>query len=199
MTQKRWESIVNNDKKADDDFIYAVKTTQIFCKPSCKARQAKKENVVIYENAQGALADGYRPCKKCNPLESLNHSEEWSLQIKNIVQKYYKDNLSLSEITSLCHGSKFHLSRLFKQENDMSIMEYQYQVKMEKALELIYNEQLAIKQVAEQVGYKSTSHFIKHFKAYYGQSPKKFKNSESLIVHKSQSLNVSSIEKASKS
>ncbi|WP_436853749.1 bifunctional transcriptional activator/DNA repair enzyme AdaA [Staphylococcus caeli] len=186
MTQKRWASIVNNDKKADDDFIYAVKTTQIFCKPSCKARLPKKENVVIYENAQGALADGYRPCKKCNPLESLNHSEEWSLQIKNIVQKYYKDNLSLSEITSLCHGSKFHLSRLFKQENGMSIMEYQYQVKMEKALELIYNEQLAIKQVAEQVGYKSTSHFIKHFKVYYGQTPKKFINSERLIVQKSQ-------------
>ncbi len=186
MTQKRWESIVKNDKKADDDFIYAVKTTQIFFKPSCKARLPKKENVVIYENAQGALADGYRPCKKCNPFEPLNHAEEWSLQIKNIVQKYYKDNLSLSEITSLCHGSKFHLSRLFKQENGMSIMEYQLQVKMEKALELIHNEQLAINQVAEQVGYKSTSHFIKHFKAYYGQTPKKFINSERLMVQKSQ-------------
>lgn len=43
MTQKCWESIVYNDKQADDSFVYAVKTTRIFCKPSCKARLPKKK------------------------------------------------------------------------------------------------------------------------------------------------------------
>lgn len=174
MTQKRWESIANNDKQADDEFIYAVQTTKIFCKPSCNARLPKKENVIIYSTGKEALNDGFRPCKKCNPLGKLTNVEEWSLQIKNIVNMYYKDNLTIAEITDLCHGTPYHLSRLFKKENGITIMEYQHQVRMEESLYLIKNEQIPISIIAKKVGYKTTSHFIKHFKDYYGKTPKKF-------------------------
>jgi len=68
MTKKRWEAIKNNDKNENDVFIYAVKSTMIFCKPSCKARLPKKENVTLYNDFQDAINLGYRPCKKCNPM-----------------------------------------------------------------------------------------------------------------------------------
>ncbi|UQW80548.1 Ada metal-binding domain-containing protein [Staphylococcus edaphicus] len=174
MTQKCWESIVYNDKQADDSFVYAVKTTRIFCKPSCKARLPKKENVFIYHSGSDALDDGFRPCKKCNPLGKHSHDETWSIQIKNIVHMYYKEDMTLAQITSLCHGSPYHLSRLFKKENGITIMAYQHKLRMEEAACLLQEVSLPIRIVAQNIGYKTTSHFIKHFKKYYGQTPKAY-------------------------
>jgi AraC family transcriptional regulator of adaptative response/methylated-DNA-[protein]-cysteine methyltransferase len=63
----RWASIVARDANADGKFLYSVKTTGVYCRPSCPARLARPENVRFHTTAQDAEKAGFRPCKRCKP------------------------------------------------------------------------------------------------------------------------------------
>ncbi|KEF54341.1 uncharacterized protein A1O9_09507 [Exophiala aquamarina CBS 119918] len=63
----RWAALTTRDPAASKAFIYAVRTTKIYCRPDCRARLARRANVAFYDSAQLARQDGYRPCKRCKP------------------------------------------------------------------------------------------------------------------------------------
>lgn len=66
-TAARWEAVRTRDAAADGHFVYAVKTTGIYCRPSCPSRPAKRQNVTFFDTAEDAAAAGFRPCKRCGP------------------------------------------------------------------------------------------------------------------------------------
>ncbi len=63
LTDEKWSAIIHNDASYDGAFYYAVKTTGIFCRPSCKSRVPNKENVLVFDTADAALEKHFRPCK----------------------------------------------------------------------------------------------------------------------------------------
>lgn len=63
----RWNALTSRDPAASKAFIYAVRTTKIYCRPDCRARLARRANVSFYDTAAQAEADGYRACKRCKP------------------------------------------------------------------------------------------------------------------------------------
>ncbi|KAK5050406.1 hypothetical protein LTR84_003687 [Exophiala bonariae] len=63
----RWAALTIRDPAATDAFIYAVRTTKIYCRPDCRARLARRANVAFYDNVHQARLDGYRACKRCKP------------------------------------------------------------------------------------------------------------------------------------
>lgn len=65
VTAEQWRAISENDKAYDDRVYYAVKTTGIFCKPSCESRVPNIANVTVFYHAQDAMKADYRPCKRC--------------------------------------------------------------------------------------------------------------------------------------
>jgi len=62
----RWDALQRRDRAADGVFLFAVKTTGVYCRPSCSGRPLRR-NVVFYEAAEAARAAGYRACKRCKP------------------------------------------------------------------------------------------------------------------------------------
>jgi methylphosphotriester-DNA--protein-cysteine methyltransferase len=65
----RWQAVIARDRNFDGHFYYAVRTTGVYCRPSCAARLAKPENVSFYETPEEAERAGFRPCKRCKPGE----------------------------------------------------------------------------------------------------------------------------------
>jgi len=63
----RWAAIANRDARSDGQFFYSVRTTGVYCRPSCAARAAKRENIAFHATAQEAERAGFRPCKRCRP------------------------------------------------------------------------------------------------------------------------------------
>ena len=63
----RWEVVLNRDSRWDDQFVFAVKTTGIYCRPSCPARRPKRENIQFFDTAAEAEQAGYRACRRCSP------------------------------------------------------------------------------------------------------------------------------------
>ena len=63
----RWQQVTDRDAKADGQFLYGVRSTGIYCRPSCAARLARRENVVFFNTCAAAETAGFRPCKRCQP------------------------------------------------------------------------------------------------------------------------------------
>src|SRR4051812_49957332 len=67
--ESRWQAVVDRDPAADGRFCYSVRTTGVYCRPTCPARLARRENVRFHATCQEAERAGFRPCKRCKPTE----------------------------------------------------------------------------------------------------------------------------------
>ncbi|MDM5211141.1 bifunctional transcriptional activator/DNA repair enzyme AdaA [Peribacillus sp. NJ4] len=166
-----WKAIMDCDAAYDDQFLYGVKTTGIFCRPSCKSRVPNKENVKIFKNAKIALEDDFRPCKRCKP-EGLNlPTEEWVEQIAEWIDTHYSEPLTLIRLADISHGSPYHLQRSFKRVKGISPTEYIQRLRLEKATRLLENSEQSIYEIGLAAGFSSTPYFITLFKRKMGNTP----------------------------
>src|SRR5256884_3839599 len=65
----RWNAVKRRDRAADGTFVYSVRTTGVYCRPSCAARLPRRENVAFHKSCAEAERAGFRPCKRCRPNE----------------------------------------------------------------------------------------------------------------------------------
>ncbi|HSN76097.1 MAG TPA: Ada metal-binding domain-containing protein, partial [Anaerolineae bacterium] len=62
-----WQAILNRERQYDGQFVFAVRTTGVYCRPTCPARRPRRENVHFFDQPAEAEAAGYRPCQRCHP------------------------------------------------------------------------------------------------------------------------------------
>jgi AraC family transcriptional regulator of adaptative response/methylated-DNA-[protein]-cysteine methyltransferase len=77
LDDDRWRAFVERDPTSDGLFLVAVTTTKIFCRPTCPARRPRRENVRLYADADAARAAGFRPCRRCRPLDAPGAHPGW--------------------------------------------------------------------------------------------------------------------------
>ncbi|MCZ4279489.1 bifunctional DNA-binding transcriptional regulator/O6-methylguanine-DNA methyltransferase Ada [Kiloniella laminariae] len=112
----RWAAVVARDKAADDVFFYSVLTTGVYCRPSCAARLARRENVAFYDSCAAAEKAGFRPCKRCRPNEEkreVRQAQAVEKACRLIAEAEELPDLeALAEVAGM---SRFHFHRVFKQ------------------------------------------------------------------------------------
>ncbi|MGF6950381.1 AraC family transcriptional regulator of adaptative response / methylphosphotriester-DNA alkyltransferase methyltransferase [Neobacillus sp. B4I6] len=175
MTNEKWQAIIDNDASYNNQFFYAVKTTGIFCKPSCKSRIPKKENVRIFLNAEQALRANFRPCKRCKPTNERLPDSEWVALITEYIDKNFIEKLTLETLANIAHGSPYHLHRTFKKIKGITPVEYIQQVRLKAAKEYLIHTNKAIADLAICVGMSNASYFITLFKKKTGHTPAQFR------------------------
>ncbi|KAE8760957.1 bifunctional DNA-binding transcriptional regulator/O6-methylguanine-DNA methyltransferase Ada [Paraburkholderia madseniana] len=121
---ERWEAVVRREPQADGAFFYAVKTTGVFCRPSCASRQPRRENVAFFADANAARAAGYRDCKRCQP-GGLPRELEIVNRACAALDADPQQRLTLAQLSDAVHVSPFHLQRLFKRVVGVSPRQYQ--------------------------------------------------------------------------
>ena len=164
-----YQALLNKDVSYEGSFIAAVKTTGIFCRPTCTARKPKKENVEFFSTTKEAILHGYRPCKVCSPLEMLGKTPEY---IKNIIKeisdnpsKKFKDwDLRQKGI----EPSK--IRRWFLKNHGITFHSYQKMFRINTAFKKIQNGE-TVAAAAFDSGYESLSGFNDTFKSVFGVSP----------------------------
>lgn len=171
LTKERWQAIINNDSSFDDKFFYGVKTTGIFCRPSCKSRAPKFENVRIFLQAEQALSEHFRPCKRCKPSGLRLPNEAWVEQIAQYIDEHFDEPLTLERLAELCHGSPYHLQRTFKQIKGITPIQYIQQVRITQAIKFLTTTDLTINEISMLVGISNTTYFATLFKKIISQTP----------------------------
>ncbi|MEN6670281.1 bifunctional transcriptional activator/DNA repair enzyme AdaA [Psychrobacter sp. B38] len=161
-----WKAVVSCDETYDGHFFYAVKTTGIFCRPSCKSKTPKYENVSFFPNAEIAQEAGYRACKRCRPDLHTDKNPIDCIVEKTItfLEAHSEDELSSNEIALQIGISPFHLMRIFKKSIGYTPRGYLEKIRIENAQHLLLRTELSSIDVGFEVGFQSTSSFYSAFK-----------------------------------
>src|SRR5260221_4394804 len=111
----RWDAVIAKDKRADGQFYFSVQTTGIYCRPSCPARPALRENVAFHPSCEAAEAAGFRACKRCRPREA-SQSERHAALVASacaLIERS-EDPPRLAALAKVSGLSPFHFHRIFK-------------------------------------------------------------------------------------
>ncbi|USB31808.1 bifunctional transcriptional activator/DNA repair enzyme AdaA [Paenibacillus sp. YPG26] len=182
LNDEFWEAIITNNGAYDHQFLYAVKTTRIFCRPSCKSREPNRKNVRIFKSAEQAMRAEYRPCKRCKPTGETLPDEDWVDQITKYIELHYNERLSLHTLADMCHGSPYHLQRTFKRITGSTPVEYIQRTRVRKAVELLNGTDYTAKEIGGLVGIPSPAYFVTLFKRITGFTPASYRHREKLNV-----------------
>jgi len=168
-----YKALVEKDVNFEGTFIAAVKTTGIFCRPTCTARKPKAENVEFFNSTKEALLKGYRPCKVCNPLEKIG---ETPVYIKTLLNELNSDpSLKFKDWNLIQRGIEpSKLRRWFLKNHGITFHAYQRMFRINSAFKKIQNGE-SVTSVAFDTGYESLSGFADSFKTILGVSPSKSK------------------------
>ena len=121
---RMWRSVLARDAHADGKFFYAVRTTGIYCRPTCPSRRPRLESVEFYPAARDAERAGYRPCKRCEPHQ-LDRRRAAVLALCRYIDAHYDERLTLNMLGRQTQLSPAHAQRLFKKIVGISPREYQ--------------------------------------------------------------------------
>jgi AraC family transcriptional regulator, regulatory protein of adaptative response / methylated-DNA-[protein]-cysteine methyltransferase len=169
-----YKASLEKDVSFEGLFFMAVKTTGIFCRPSCTARKPKQENVEFFRHSKEAILKGYRPCKVCKPLQTLNETPE---TIKSILDELAEDpSHKFKDEDLLKRGIEpTWIRRWFLKNHGLTFQAFQRMYRINSAFNKL-NEGESVTQAAFEAGYESLSGFGDSFKSIFGVSPKKGKN-----------------------
>ncbi len=180
--EEKWKASIACDASYDGKFFYGVKTTGIFCRPSCKSKSPKMENVLFFDSLEEAQRSGLRPCKRCRPdLPEFQTQKEEAGKIKDICLKYFTDaDMLKKEMQKLCIGRN-RMIRLFHNYYGKPPSEYLNELRIGHAKKLLLESESNILHIAMESGFKNQSSFYIQFHKSTGLSPGEFRQKESKI------------------
>lgn len=166
--EEKYNAIGRKESLYEGIFITAVTSTGIFCRPSCRARKPKAENVVFYDNAQQAIQNGFRPCKVCKPLQKEGETPAY---IQSIIKELQDDPyLKIKDQDLRERGiDPNKIRRWFNKNHNITFHGYQRMLRINKAYNQIKGGN-SITNTAFGLGYESLSGFNEGYKNIFGNS-----------------------------
>lgn len=157
-----WQQVLHRDPAAG--FFYAVATTGVFCRPACKSRPPRRENVQFFASADAAQAAGFRPCKRCRPTEagSADKVRDGIETARRHLERNFDRPVPLEELGRIAGLSPFTVQRAFKQTMGASPLEYQRSLRAGR-LRSALKERSRVTDAIYEAGFGSSS------RAYEGQ------------------------------
>ncbi len=157
---KAWQQVLARDPRADGQFFYAVKTTKIFCKPSCPSRRPERKNVTFYPTAEQAVAAGYRACLRCEP-ESTTRKADPQIAAIDAVSTYLTEHASertkLKDVAKATGVAPLTILRGFKRVLGVSPREYAKAQRLATFKEKLRQPKLSVTDAIYEAGYGSSS------------------------------------------
>jgi AraC family transcriptional regulator of adaptative response/methylated-DNA-[protein]-cysteine methyltransferase len=168
------KALHESDASFEGIFITAVKTTGIFCRPSCTARKPKPENVQFFRNAEEALFAGYRPCKRCCPMDRIPAKPPLVETLTLMLDELPGKRITSQDLREMGIDPST-ASRQFKRTYGMTFQAYQRGRRMGSALHDLQSGDAVISAQVNN-GFNSSSGFWEAFKQLFGNPPSQADN-----------------------
>src|SRR5208337_1093799 len=121
--QNKWQQVLARDARQDGRFVFAVRTTGVFCRPSCPSRRPRRDSVEFFAGPREAERAGYRACLRCKPTQ-ISEQAQYVLRARQVLDNA-EGIVTLAQLSKKVGLSPFHLQRLFKRATGLSPREYQ--------------------------------------------------------------------------
>lgn len=171
-----WDSVLNRDPAADENFYYGVTTTHIYCRPSCPSRRPKRENIAFFSSADAAERAGFRACRRCRPdkPKSLDSAVERAREYIDAHAGDLDQRITLSLLSEQAGLSPFHLQRKFKETVGLTPAQYVRARKGEK-LKTALRRGDTVSRASFDAGYGSSSRAYEDASTLLGMTPAAYK------------------------
>src|SRR5580765_6716504 len=167
----RWNAVLTRDKSADGQFVYAVSSTGIYCKPSCASRRPRRERVVFFDTADDAVRAGYRACRRCKP-DAASTVDPWIEKVRRacVYLANVDGHVSLAHLAARLGGSPYHLQRSFKRLVGVTPREYAEACRLRKMKRSLRRGE-SVTGAMLDAGYGSSSRFYERAVPKLGMAP----------------------------
>ena len=180
----RWQSVVGRRKDADGTFFYSVKTTGVYCRPSCGARLARPENVQFHSTTDEAEKAGFRPCKRCKPT-GLSLTAKNTAKIAKACRliERSEESVPLERLAKAASMSPYHFHRTFKAATGLTPADYTKAHRSARVRKTLSGGQ-SVTDAIYEAGYGSSSRFYESSDQVLGMTPSNFKKGgEDTAIH----------------
>lgn len=169
--QEKWRAVEARDERFDGAFVFGVRSTGIYCRPSCPARRPQHGQVVFFANPEDAEQNGFRPCKRCRPKEGKDSpKKQLASRACAYIESHATDKLTLSLLGSHLGVSPHHLQRTFKQVVGISPREYVDACRVAK-LKKELRVGKPVTKAAYNAGFSSRSRLYDRVPSKFGMTP----------------------------
>ncbi len=177
-----YQAIVQRDASMEGVFFVAVKTTGIFCRPGCKAKTPKRENVEFFATSDEALAAGYRACRRCHPLEFAGSIPSWLKQLSQMIDAEPNRRWTNTDLKAL-GLSPSRVRRWFQAHYQMTFQAYLRTQRLGLAVGRLRSGN-DVTSTALDSGYESLSGFRESLRKWVGETPTAAKQTEPILIER---------------
>ena len=170
----RWEAVVARDASHDGEFVFAVATTGVYCRPSCAARRPRRENVQFFLRPEQAEQAGYRACLRCRPKAAGNGQADGVKAICRFIEHHLDEPVTLDRLGKEFQQSPFHLQRRFKAVLGITPREYADSCRL-RLLKRNLQAGESVTRAMYDAGYGSSSRLYERTASQLGMTPDKYR------------------------
>src|SRR5437660_1316814 len=175
LDQRRWEAVVGRDATHDGEFVFAVTSTGVYCRPSCPAKRPRRENVEFFRQPDEAEKAGYRACLRCRPRAiNGNRQLEMVKAVCRYIEQHLEEPLTLGKLAAAFHRSPFHLQRTFTSAPAVTPRAYADSCRLtslKRNLQAGHN----VTRAMYDAGYSSSSRLYERTASQLGMTPDKYR------------------------
>ena len=175
LDDPRWQAVVARDVKSDGQFFYSVRTTGVYCRPSCAARIPRPEHVAFHATAADAQHAGFRPCLRCKPDEPSLAARHAALVAQVCRTLESSEQMpTLAELAQRAQLSTFHLHRVFKAVTGLTPKAYAGARRAKRIREELAHAN-SVTDAIYSAGYNSGGRFYAEANDVLGMTPTRYR------------------------
>jgi AraC family transcriptional regulator, regulatory protein of adaptative response / methylated-DNA-[protein]-cysteine methyltransferase len=171
----QWEGVLRKDSSLDGQYLFAVKTTGIYCRPSCPSRTPKRQNVSFFASAELARQAGFRACLRCAPdgVSKREQQTQAILQACRMIDTS-EEKISLADLAAKVGFSTHHFHRVFKDVTGVTPQDY-FKARQIAQIGQSLSSSQSVTAAIYDAGFSSSGRFYEASNAMLGMTPKAFK------------------------
>jgi AraC family transcriptional regulator of adaptative response/methylated-DNA-[protein]-cysteine methyltransferase len=170
-----WAAVTARDRARDGDFVYAVATTGVYCRPSCASRRALRKNVAFFAGPAEAEAAGYRACRRCHPRDSARPIDRAVARARGFLEAHVDEPVTLTALAREVGVSPYHLQRAFSRAVGVSPKRYAASLRADR-LKSALRGGATVSRATFEAGYGASSRVYEAADAQLGMTPAAYRN-----------------------
>lgn len=175
LNDPRWAAVLAHDARADGTFFYSVRSTGVYCRPSCASRPARPENVAFHATAAEAERAGFRPCKRCKPDQpGLPEQHATMVTAACRLIEHAEQTPTLEQLARQAGMSTFHFHRVFKAATGVTPKQYAMAHRANRVRDELGRRD-SVTEAIFDAGYNASSRFYESASQVLGMTPSRYR------------------------